>query len=126
MTFSIGRDRGCDIPIADESVSRRHADFQIDDDGKLSIIDRGSTNGTVLIIRGRERKLGQAPVAPEDSVRFGSVTLTVRDLMDAVRDKVPVPAARKPSSIRLAEKLIRCQCGAVIKKGSACRVCPAG
>ncbi len=127
MTFSIGRDRSCDIPIADDSVSKRHAEFQIDADGKLSLSDQGSTNGTILIVQGRERKIGKEAVTPDDSVRFGSVTLRVRDLLEAVRQKFPGEAvARQPKSIRLAEKLVRCECGAVVKKGARCGVCSAG
>lgn len=124
--FVIGRDRSCDIPIADDSVSRAHAELIVTEDGRIFLADCRSRNGTALLVQGRERQLGQEYVAPDDEVRFGAVWMRVRDLLDAIRPQFPAPEGpRKNSSLRIAEKLIRCGCGAVIRKGGRCKICSA-
>ncbi|MGH3134112.1 MAG: FhaA domain-containing protein, partial [Gaiellaceae bacterium] len=43
----LGRSRGCDVPVADVNVSRRHAELR-QEDGAYWIVDLGSTNGTIV------------------------------------------------------------------------------
>ncbi|QDV65720.1 GGDEF domain-containing protein [Crateriforma conspicua] len=45
--LSIGRDIVCDLALDDTSVSRRHAEITLDDQGHW-ITDHGSTNGTLV------------------------------------------------------------------------------
>jgi predicted component of type VI protein secretion system len=87
--FTIGRDRSSDIAIADDSVSRTHAEIWLEDDGTLMLADHGSSNGTELIRAGETSALSKAAVLPGDQVRFGGVTLTVKDLIDAIETKSP-------------------------------------
>jgi hypothetical protein len=87
--FTIGRERACDIAIADDSVSRTHAEIWLEDDGTLMLADHGSSNGTELIRAGEESALTTAALLPGDQVRFGAVTLTVKDLIDAIEAKSP-------------------------------------
>ncbi len=87
--FTIGRDRASDIAIADDSVSRTHADIWLEDDGTLMLADHGSSNGTELIRAGETSALTKAAVLPGDQVRFGAVTLAVKDLIDAIEAKSP-------------------------------------
>jgi pSer/pThr/pTyr-binding forkhead associated (FHA) protein len=66
-TFSIGRDRGCDLAVDDLSVSRVHARLERTRDGWV-LTDLGSTNGTRVngwLVRDRVN------VRPGDLVRFG-------------------------------------------------------
>jgi hypothetical protein len=44
----IGRDPACDLPVPDESLSRRHARVFFSEDGLLMLEDLGSKNGTLL------------------------------------------------------------------------------
>jgi hypothetical protein len=65
--FSIGRNVGCDLAIADMTVSRVHARFERTYDGWL-LTDLGSTNGTRVngwLVR------GDVPVTAGDLVSFG-------------------------------------------------------
>jgi hypothetical protein len=94
--FTIGRDRASDIAIADDSVSRLHAEIWLEDDGTLMLADHGSSNGTELIRAGEASTLSKATVAPGDHVRFGAVTLAVKDLIDAIELKHPGALTRSP------------------------------
>lgn len=44
----IGRDAGCNLPLTDGSVSRRHAVVEQDAEGRIWVSDLGSTNGTAI------------------------------------------------------------------------------
>src|SRR5579863_3874311 len=87
--FTIGRERSCDVPVADESVSRVHAEIWLNDDGSLMLADRGSSNGTVLIRAGQAFPLTNAVVMAADQIRMGNVAFTVADLIDAVESRNP-------------------------------------
>jgi hypothetical protein len=94
--FTIGRGRECDIAIADDSVSRTHAEIWLEDDGSLMLADRGSSNGTEVIRSGQASVITKAILLPGDQVRFGSVTLALKDLIDAVELKHPGALTRRP------------------------------
>ncbi|MGH7906559.1 MAG: FHA domain-containing protein [Candidatus Binataceae bacterium] len=131
--FMVGRANTCDIPIADDSVSRAHAEIDLLDGDRLLIHDLGSQNGTTLIRQGREFRIGEETVLIGDLVRFGEVTLTVKDVIDALRAAAareaaarPAPAANRPAVPRPAAgsgSLVRCGCGAVKARNERCPVC---
>ncbi len=56
-TFTIGRDPSCDVPVADESVSRIHAQISFTSEDLIFITDRRSSNGTFVIRGGRREPL---------------------------------------------------------------------
>ncbi len=96
-TFTIGREINCDVPIADESVSRVHAEIWLSPDGALMLADRGSSNGTTVIRNGLAFPLKEDTVLPSDEVRIGRVTLKVSELVAAVESRHPgalTPSAR--------------------------------
>jgi pSer/pThr/pTyr-binding forkhead associated (FHA) protein len=131
--FTIGRDKSCDVAIADDSVSRLHAELVFLTNGKLSLTDRGSSNGTLLIREGKSLRIKQETVVPSDRVRFGAVELAVKDLVDAIRRKYPsvvlkeVPG-EKPGPADFAsaprpDRLLRCGCGAIKPANEPCPAC---
>lgn len=68
------------LPSPELAVSKTHAQFSVAEDGVLVMMDRGSTNGTVLIRHGVQREL--APGRPTtllagDRVRFGAHQVVV-------------------------------------------------
>jgi FHA domain/Domain of unknown function (DUF1707) len=73
--FTIGRDPGCDLVIADLTVSRQHAGLDRSLRGWL-LTDFGSTNGTRL---NGWRVREPVPVRPGDRVSFGAVTFVLRE-----------------------------------------------
>lgn len=136
-TFSIGRARDCDVVLADDSVSRCHAELTLLKDGKLLLTDCNSSNGTYIIHSGREKKIHQELVSPIDMVQFGDVKISVKELLESIRLKLPsfnaavtneivspgepLPQPKKPWV--KGKRLVRCQCGAVKVKGKPCREC---
>ena len=98
--FTIGRDRASDIAIADDSVSRTHAEIWLEDDGTLMLADHGSSNGTELIRAGETCALSKTALVPGDQIRFGGVTLGVKDLIDAIEAKSPGALTRSPQGAK--------------------------
>jgi pSer/pThr/pTyr-binding forkhead associated (FHA) protein len=124
--FTIGRDEKCDVPIADDSVSRVHAELMFLDGGKLSITDCKSSNGTVLLRQGKSSRIEHETILPTDRLRFGAAELSVTDLMEALRGKYPDMAEQMPlqdNPAQGAESLIRCDCGSVRARGERCKLC---
>jgi hypothetical protein len=71
--FSIGRDAGCDLAIADMTVSRVHARLERTPDGWL-LTDLASTNGTRV---NGWRVRGRVQVRAGDLVSFGDAEYTL-------------------------------------------------
>lgn len=88
--LSVGRLPDCDLVIDHRSVSKRHAAFRWDGkQGKCTVKDLGSTNGTYL----NDSAIGQREVALRDGdiVSFGEVqfwfllTATLHDKLNGSR-----------------------------------------
>jgi predicted component of type VI protein secretion system len=136
--FTIGRDKNCDVPIFDDSVSRLHAEIWLADDGSLMMADRGSVNGTT-VVRGQAKfPLNQDVILPGDYIRMGTVILSAGEIVEAVEAKQPgalthaapspprapaPPPVMPPPPRPAGGPLIRCECGAVKTFGQICPGC---
>ncbi|KAA0930748.1 FHA domain-containing protein, partial [Streptomyces apricus] len=71
--IEIGRSADADVPLDDPDVSRLHCAVTVAPDGRISVADLGSTNGTVL----DGRRVGEQPVrfAPGALLRVGESAL---------------------------------------------------
>ena len=70
------------VPLrsGDMSLSKTHAQFQVAPDGVLVVMDRGSTNGSILVRQGVTRELAAgrpATLLDGDRVRFGDRQMSV-------------------------------------------------
>ena len=68
------------LPSEDLSLSKTHAQFQVAPDGVLVVMDRGSTNGSVLIRGGVPKDLQPGKpttLLPGDEVAFGDRRMAV-------------------------------------------------
>jgi pSer/pThr/pTyr-binding forkhead associated (FHA) protein len=72
----IGRSADADITVADETVSRRHAEFR-GGRNELEVEDLGSSNGTTL--NGNDM-VGAVTLHDGDLVGLGSATLLVKTI----------------------------------------------
>ncbi|WP_073947892.1 FHA domain-containing protein [Streptomyces kebangsaanensis] len=71
--ITVGRSADADVPLDDPDVSRVHCAVTVGPDGRVSVADPGSTNGTVL----EGRRVGSRPVrfAPGALLRIGESVL---------------------------------------------------
>lgn len=92
---TVGRD-SADVLLPDPTVSRRHAQVTLEE-GQLVVEDLGSTNGTQ--VAGNPVRPGDRAVAfSGDTVRFGSITLTLTLPGGAARaEAAPDAAAAAPA-----------------------------
>ncbi len=71
----VGRDAGCDVPVSDPTVSRRHARITRRA-GRITVTDLNSSNGT--FVNGL-RITGEVEVRPGDTIALGSYTFRITD-----------------------------------------------
>ncbi|MDX2132412.1 MAG: FHA domain-containing protein [Planctomycetota bacterium] len=93
----IGRQTDCQIRVPSSAVSRHHCEVSVDD-GKVSVRDLGSSNGTYV----NRRRVTQTDLSPGDLLAVGEMVFVVRvdgrpaaiDSDDVLEDgQVQVPAA---------------------------------
>ena len=111
-TLVIGRSRGCDIPVDDGSVSRRHAMLRLID-GAITITDLESANGTRVrdtwlepgvaesLNRGESVRLGSAVVIVQDGNPSAAIRLLPRDYFESrVKEECHASArSRRPFTV---------------------------
>jgi HD-GYP domain-containing protein (c-di-GMP phosphodiesterase class II) len=86
QVLTFGRLKTCDVPVDDESVSRRHCTLHGRDD-RCAVVDLESANGTFV----NERRVATAELQPLDKLRIGS---TVFELVVVEADAVRQSAVR--------------------------------
>ena len=69
--ITLGRGPTNDIVLTDSKISRMHARIEVDDQGRVTLVDLGSTNGSRL----NEEKVTEAQVRPGDVIRLGGTQL---------------------------------------------------
>lgn len=69
LPFRIGRDPQAELAVEARGLSRQHAEFREEADGRLLLADLGSTNGTWV---NRQRIDGPRWVAERDILHFGN------------------------------------------------------
>ncbi len=82
-SFEIGREPTCDLVLDDPKISRRHARLVQGPEGRPTLIDLGSGNGTFV---NGERLEGSRELHGGEEIRLGETTLTA-----AVPEPPPAP-----------------------------------
>lgn len=117
--YTVGRAKDCDLAIADDSVSRRHAEVWFLGSDRIRVRDLGSSNGTKLLRGQEEFVLGEETALPGDQICFGDAAIPARELIDAL-GALPAGNAAAPKE---QAKLMRCVCGAIRPGTGKCPVC---
>ena len=84
----IGRGSDADITIADPGTSRKHVEILWDGE-RAMVRDLGSTNGSFL----DGRKVGEAPLTPDSTVRIGRTEIVFRVVAQSTPPRPSTPAA---------------------------------
>ena len=77
----VGRSRSNDVHLAHRSVSRRHAELVVADDGRIYITDCASRFGIHIQSRAGWREIRQEFVDVDDILRLGDYEVPVRELL---------------------------------------------
>ncbi|HKI95428.1 MAG TPA: adenylate/guanylate cyclase domain-containing protein [Gemmatimonadales bacterium] len=75
VTLVVGRAATSDVPVYDPTISRRHAEVTLTEDG-LTVRDLGSSNGTFL----NGSRITESRAGDGDVIAFGKVAFTVRSV----------------------------------------------
>jgi adenylate cyclase len=84
----VGRADDCDLPLADSTVSRRHAELDLTPSG-VRLRDLGSSNGTFL----DGQRVSEAVARPGSRISFGRVGFELQEVAAAA------PAPRRAESL---------------------------
>ncbi len=116
-TLFVGRSRTNDVRLADRSVSRRHLELTVADDGRIYLTDCGSRFGTFVRSENGWRRTRQGFVGVDDILRLGDHQIAVRDMLrraeaspaagggTPVEDKRPSgPVSRDPRTGEVVRK----------------------
>ncbi len=104
----VGRE-AADVLLPDKTVSRRHAQVVVSEDGAVSVEDFDSTNGTR--IEGAVVSVGMTRPIPDGAhVQFGSVDMRLR-MPAAAKPEPPVPA-KAPGALPALARLVSIRGGA--------------
>lgn len=88
--FVVGRDTDCDLVVDDPRASRRHAQLEVQPDGRVVLRDLGSESGTFI---GDQRIQGGVWLTVPGSFRVGDTVLEVRRAGDATASSFALAAA---------------------------------
>jgi pSer/pThr/pTyr-binding forkhead associated (FHA) protein len=128
-SYKIGRSASsCDIVLADDTVSARHAELLITGDGNLFLTDTNSRHGTFILKKGQFVKIQQSYITPQDKLRFATCEISAKELLEYIHLKsLPTePLQEKAEEIPKArgQYTQRCPyCLAVKEVDKPCHVC---
>src|SRR3954469_10262016 len=87
--FTIGREAGVDLVLADGKASRRHAALRVLPDGRATLYDLGSSNGTFV----DGRRIQSTLLQGGEEIQIGDTVLLADGAAPA---QAPAPAAPQP------------------------------
>src|SRR5215210_6558443 len=107
--FTIGRDASCDLTLQDGKASRRHAALRVLPDGRATLYDLGSSNGTfvngqrvqsVLLSGGEQIQIGDTVLSPAGAAApAGQPQATSATPLAAAAAAPPQPQAPQPPPV---------------------------
>jgi pSer/pThr/pTyr-binding forkhead associated (FHA) protein len=113
----IGTSVECDYQVTDKTVSRKHADILVKEDGYVVLIDHDSTNGTYvedLTQLSGWKRVRQELVKVDANILLGALKININDILQTIRpkNKLSLKPTFKPAG--KAEKFIRNEQGNIV------------
>src|SRR3954452_17549751 len=97
--FTIGREVGCDLVLDDGKASRRHASIQMLPDGRATLYDLGSSNGTFV----NGQQIQSTVLSGNEQVQIGDTVFQVANGTPAAAPVQPrAPAFQPPTPAPVA------------------------
>src|SRR3954449_4353291 len=93
--FTIGREAGVDLVLADGKASRRHAALRVLPDGRATLYDLGSSNGTFV----DGRRIQSTLLQGGEEIQLGGTVLRADGAAPA-QAAAPAPAAPQPVPVQ--------------------------
>ncbi|MGH1468739.1 MAG: FHA domain-containing protein [Bdellovibrionales bacterium] len=131
--ITIGRSPVSDFYVEDKSVSREHAKIIVHENGKMEILDLGSSFGTFLKLGEGVKKIIKDTVSPDQEIIFGkSEPQRVKEIINSLEEKTTVlfgggaPHPSEQTKTAILKK--RCvHCSSIVPAASkVCPVCDSG
>jgi pSer/pThr/pTyr-binding forkhead associated (FHA) protein len=95
--IKVGKLSSSHLRIDDESVSRMHAVIEVTGPGDISIIDLGSTKGTIV----NGQKVNKAKLQDGDVVVLGDTRIVLAVGEAEASDEMPTTVQESPSTVRM-------------------------
>ena len=96
-TITIGRDPEGDVVITEPGVSWHHARLTVTADGKATLEDAGSSNGTFL--NSKQNRIDRIDITSKDVVFLGSHRVPANDLFAAQSVPAALPEPERPITL---------------------------
>src|SRR5918911_5615477 len=87
--FTIGREAGVDLVLADGKASRRHAALRVLPDGRATLYDLGSSNGTFV----DGRRIQSTLLQGGEQIQIGDTVLEADGAQRTAESPQPIVAA---------------------------------
>src|SRR2546423_9819689 len=89
--FTIGREAGVDLVLADGKASRRHAALRVLPDGRATLYDLGSSNGTFV----NGQRIQSTLLQGGEQIQIGDTVIVA----DGTQPAQPVAAPQPPQPV---------------------------
>ncbi len=104
---SIGCESSSDLVLQHPGISRHHASLELADDGLVSLVDMGSSNGTFLNRNDSWIQLKKITLCIGDRVRFGELEVPLQRLTAVFGDGSNARLEARHFTLKPANKSVR-------------------
>jgi pSer/pThr/pTyr-binding forkhead associated (FHA) protein len=94
ITYSVGRQKNCDIQIEHDSISRKHLEITMTTNDRIFAVDCATTSGTFIYQKQQWRDFTQGYLKLEDQIALGKKKVIVWQILEQVSQIKPNSAIK--------------------------------